>query len=102
RSCNLDHTGSLIARILEQTRQPGVVMVVDDRRVVRIRSNVRIELRDRLLVGMHECIHFLLSYKDVVGRYARLSAIGELAVGNAQGSRAKPRTAFDDRGRFST
>src|SRR5215471_4398071 len=92
----------LVARILEQTREPGVVMVVDDRRVVGIRSNVRIELCDSLLIGIHESIHFLLSYKDIVGRYARLPAIGKLAVGNAQSSRAKPRAAFDDRGRFST
>jgi hypothetical protein len=64
------------------------VVIVDDPGVVGVRADIRIELGDLLLERSDEVIDLLFRDEGIVRRHASLSAIGELAVGDAVGGGA--------------
>ena len=80
---DLDDPGALGARVVEQRAQAAVVPLVDDRGEVAARGPLGIERAHRRVVGGDEGFDVVLRDERVVGRDADLSAVGELAEGDA-------------------
>ena len=88
-------------RVGHQVGDPLVVLVVDDRGVVGVVDNARVELRNRGLRGLHEVLNSVALDQHVVGGDAGLPGIEQLAADDALCSRRVVVLGMHDRGRLA-
>src|SRR3546814_20727566 len=77
------------------------MLLVDDGRVVSARRTVRVKRRNSLAVGVDELRNVVLMNHRLIRRDADLSAVLNLAVGDAFGGTLQGRSLFDERRVFS-
>ena len=85
RRVELDDLGAPLLRVVDVRAQTRVVLVVDDRRVVRVLLERGEELRDRRLASLDERVPRSRRQHHVVRRDARLAGVVRLAGHDALG-----------------
>src|SRR5690606_32813116 len=71
--------------VVQVILQAGMLVGIDDRGVVRVVRQLRVEAPDRLAVGLDEAAQPLLWHQHIVGCDAGLAGIERLAEGDAFG-----------------